>query len=242
MPGSAKNRSGAQAITWKRQLIGRLSRDCFGIRHFLRQHSVWRCSPSPWAESQSWVPTFLQPSRWFIGCGSEHGRWEPTVVDGILGTLIGGWIAQRWLRTNHRALYLAVVLERGSHLAVRHTASFSDLEVDDSSLFLGGILSVSSTPATEHGNREFSLGAGPRHGDIASICSAFIFLATRFRRRSSARYPTARISASALARRLSFSFFRVHFFLVGSRFAPPLNGSTLPSKQSDSRPVPAVEL
>ncbi len=23
-----------------------------------------------------------------------------------LGTLIGGWIAQRWLRTNHRALYL----------------------------------------------------------------------------------------------------------------------------------------
>ena len=29
-----------------------------------------------------------------------------TVVDGIAGTLIGGWIAQRWLRTNHRALYL----------------------------------------------------------------------------------------------------------------------------------------
>ena len=29
-----------------------------------------------------------------------------TVIDGILGTLVGGWIAQRWLRTNHRALYL----------------------------------------------------------------------------------------------------------------------------------------
>ena len=29
-----------------------------------------------------------------------------TVIDGIAGTLIGGWIAQRWLRTNHRALYL----------------------------------------------------------------------------------------------------------------------------------------
>src|SRR6202007_1508525 len=29
-----------------------------------------------------------------------------TVIDGILGTAIGGWIAQRWLRTNHRALYL----------------------------------------------------------------------------------------------------------------------------------------
>jgi hypothetical protein len=28
------------------------------------------------------------------------------VVDGIAGTLTGGWIAQRWLRTNDRALYL----------------------------------------------------------------------------------------------------------------------------------------
>jgi len=29
-----------------------------------------------------------------------------TAVDGLLGTIIGGWIAQRWLRHNHRALYL----------------------------------------------------------------------------------------------------------------------------------------
>jgi MFS family permease len=29
-----------------------------------------------------------------------------TVVDGLLGTILGGWLAQRWLRHNHRALYL----------------------------------------------------------------------------------------------------------------------------------------
>jgi hypothetical protein len=29
-----------------------------------------------------------------------------TVIDGIAGTLVGGMVAQRWLRTNHRALYL----------------------------------------------------------------------------------------------------------------------------------------
>jgi MFS family permease len=29
-----------------------------------------------------------------------------TVVDGLLGTIVGGWIAQLWLRRNHRALYL----------------------------------------------------------------------------------------------------------------------------------------
>jgi hypothetical protein len=29
-----------------------------------------------------------------------------TVVDGLAGTAIGGWLAQRWLRRDHRALYL----------------------------------------------------------------------------------------------------------------------------------------
>ena len=29
-----------------------------------------------------------------------------TVIDGIGGTIVGGWIAQRWQRTDHRALYL----------------------------------------------------------------------------------------------------------------------------------------
>jgi len=29
-----------------------------------------------------------------------------TVIDGIAGTAVGGFIAQRWLKTNHKALYL----------------------------------------------------------------------------------------------------------------------------------------
>jgi predicted MFS family arabinose efflux permease len=29
-----------------------------------------------------------------------------TVIDGLLGTIVGGWVAQVWLRSNHRALYL----------------------------------------------------------------------------------------------------------------------------------------
>ena len=32
----------------------------------------------------------------------EAKRFE----DGLAGTLVGGWLAQRWLRTNYRALYL----------------------------------------------------------------------------------------------------------------------------------------
>jgi len=52
-----------------------------------------------------WLPTFfyryggysLQMSNQMIG--------GITVVDGIAGTWIGGWLAQRWLRRDHRALY-----------------------------------------------------------------------------------------------------------------------------------------
>ena len=54
----------------------------------------------------AWVPTFLHRAA-----GLSVGRASLvvggiTVIDGIAGTLVGGWVAQVWLRTNHRALYL----------------------------------------------------------------------------------------------------------------------------------------
>ena len=39
-----------------------------------------------------------------------------TVVDGLLGTVVGGWLGQLWLRRNHRALYL--ISAWGSILAI----------------------------------------------------------------------------------------------------------------------------
>jgi MFS family permease len=54
----------------------------------------------------NWVPEFLRRSA---GLSIGHASTVVgaiTVIDGIAGTLTGGWIAQRWLRTNHRALYL----------------------------------------------------------------------------------------------------------------------------------------
>ena len=39
-----------------------------------------------------------------------------TVVDGLLGTIVGGWLGQLWLRRNHRALYL--ISAWGSILAI----------------------------------------------------------------------------------------------------------------------------
>ena len=54
----------------------------------------------------AWMPEFLRRTAGLSVAGSSQVVGAATVIDGILGTLIGGWIAQRWLRTNHRALYL----------------------------------------------------------------------------------------------------------------------------------------
>jgi MFS family permease len=54
----------------------------------------------------AWVPTFLHRVAGLSVGNAGMAVSAITVVDGIAGTLMGGWIAQRWLRTNHRALYL----------------------------------------------------------------------------------------------------------------------------------------
>ncbi len=54
----------------------------------------------------AWVPTFLSRAAGLSVARASLVVGAITVIDGILGTLVGGWIAQRWLRTDHRALYL----------------------------------------------------------------------------------------------------------------------------------------
>ena len=54
----------------------------------------------------AWMPTFLHRVAGLSVANASLAVGGITVVDGIAGTLTGGWIAQIWLRTNHRALYL----------------------------------------------------------------------------------------------------------------------------------------
>ena len=54
----------------------------------------------------AWMPTFLHRSAGLSVGDSSLAVGAITVVDGIAGTLVGGWLAQRWLRTNDQALYL----------------------------------------------------------------------------------------------------------------------------------------
>lgn len=54
----------------------------------------------------NWIPEFLRRVSGLSTGNASLVAGGATVVDGIVGTLVGGWIAQVWLRTNHRALYL----------------------------------------------------------------------------------------------------------------------------------------
>jgi MFS transporter, Spinster family, sphingosine-1-phosphate transporter len=53
-----------------------------------------------------WLPTFFVRFGGYSLSAATEWLGVVTIVDGILGTWLGGWIAQRWLRHNHRALYL----------------------------------------------------------------------------------------------------------------------------------------
>jgi MFS family permease len=54
----------------------------------------------------AWVPTFLHRTNGLSVANASLVVGAITVFDGIAGTVTGGWVAQRWLRTDHRALYL----------------------------------------------------------------------------------------------------------------------------------------
>jgi MFS transporter, Spinster family, sphingosine-1-phosphate transporter len=54
----------------------------------------------------AWVPEYLRRVAGYSVGASSQLVGVATIVDGIAGTVIGGWIAHRWLRKNHRALYL----------------------------------------------------------------------------------------------------------------------------------------
>ena len=54
----------------------------------------------------TWVPTFLHRINGLSVGKASLVVSGITVIDGIAGTVTGGWIAQRWLRRDHRALYL----------------------------------------------------------------------------------------------------------------------------------------
>ncbi len=53
----------------------------------------------------AFLPTFFQNLGHFSLAHADFTTGEITAVDGLVATIAGGWVAQLWLRRNHRALY-----------------------------------------------------------------------------------------------------------------------------------------
>jgi MFS family permease len=54
----------------------------------------------------AWIPEFFHRAGGYSVGHAAYVLGTVTAVTGVLGTGIGGWAAQRWLRHDHRALYL----------------------------------------------------------------------------------------------------------------------------------------
>ena len=54
----------------------------------------------------TFLPTFFENFAGFTLAHADLTAGEITAVDGLLATIVGGWVAQIWIKRNHRALYL----------------------------------------------------------------------------------------------------------------------------------------
>lgn len=174
----------------------------------------------------TWVPTFLHRTLGYGEAKASMVVSAVTVVDGILGTLLGGWMAQRWLRRDDRALYLF------SALSVALTLPFGAL------VFFGPHETV--VPALWAAEFFLFLNTGPLNAAIVNSVSApvrataisvnlfFIhFLGDTFSPQIIGAISDRTGSLSlALGVTLIFLVVSAGILQVGSRFAPGLESTT----------------
>jgi len=150
-----------------------------------------------------------------------------TVIDGILGTAVGGWIAQRWLRTNHCALYLV------SFWSVALTLPFGLL------LFFGP--DRWAVPALFAAEFFLFLNTGPLNAAIVNSVSAPVratavsvnlfcihFFGDTFSPQIIGCISDHTNPRIGLGSTLIFLVLSCIILLAGSRFAPPLNENRFP--------------
>ena len=177
----------------------------------------------------NWMPDFLHNPIGLSVAKASQIAGASTVIDGILGTAIGGWIAQRWLRTNHRALYLL------SFWSVALTLPFGIL------LFFGP--SRWAIPALFGAEFFLFLNTGPLNTAIVNSVSAPVratavsvnlfcihFFGDTFSPQIIGRISDHTNPRVGLGSTLVFLIFSCIILLVGSRFAPPLNEEPCPSR------------
>lgn len=170
----------------------------------------------------NWIADFLHNPIGLSVAKSSQITGASTVIDGILGTAVGGWIAQRWLRTNHRALYLL------SFWSVALTLPFGLL------LFFGP--DRWAVPALFAAEFFLFLNTGPLNAAIVNSVSAPVratavsvnlfcihFFGDTFSPQIIGRISDRTNPRIGLGSTLIFLVISCAILLAGSRFAPPLS-------------------
>lgn len=169
----------------------------------------------------TWVPTFLHRQLNYPVDKASFIVSAITALDGIAGTFLGGWLAQRWLRTNDRALYLF------SALSVALTLPFGAL------VFFGP--HATAVPALVLAEFFLFLNTGPLNAAIVNSVSApvrataisvnlfFIhFLGDTFSPQIIGAISDRTNLSLALGVTLIFLVISATILQLGSRFAPSL--------------------
>jgi multidrug resistance protein len=177
----------------------------------------------------NWMPDFLHNPIGLTVAKASQVAGATTVFDGILGTLVGGWLAQRWLRTNHRALYLL------SFWSVALTLPFGVL------LFFGP--SKWAVPSLLAAEFFLFLNTGPLNTAIVNSVAAPVratavsfnlfcihFFGDTFSPQIIGAISDRTNPRIGLGSTLIFLVFSCAILLVGSRFAPQLNDA--PAEQA----------
>ena len=181
----------------------------------------------------NWIPEFLHNPIGLSVARASQVAGASTVIDGILGTAIGGWIAQRWLRTDHRALYLL------SFWSVTLTLPFGVL------LFFGP--ARWAIPALFAAEFFLFLNTGPLNTAIVNSVSAPVratavsvnlfcihFFGDTFSPQIIGRIADRSNLRIGLGATLVFLVLSCAFLLFGSRFAPPLGEEPSPATKLSS--------
>ena len=125
----------------------------------------------------AWVPTFLHRANGLSVANASLVVGAITVIDGIAGTIVGGWIAHRWLRTDHRALYLVSFWSVVLTLPFGILVFFGPHSTTIPALFLAEFFIFLNTGPLNAAIVNSVGGAGARHGHLHQP-----FLHSRIRR------------------------------------------------------------
>jgi MFS family permease len=121
---------------------------------------------------QVWEPTFLQRARGYTVLGANLIFASSTIVNGLVASLLGGWISDRLLRRNKAAHYLVSAVSLGLGIPAMCVALFSSGRPMVVGIFVAEFLLLLNTGPL---NAAVISSVGPHVRAAALAANIFIF-------------------------------------------------------------------